>query len=107
MFKIKLNSAECEIRCVEKGVFRLRVSHDGKFRESLMNRYEILRESGEIEPEVTESADTVKIDAPGASFTLYKSTGEIVMEGAKAPLRFTFAEGDAGRGYKACLLYTS
>ena len=101
MFKIKLNSADCEIRCVEKGVFRLRVSHDGKFRESLMNRYEILRESGEIEPEVTESADTVKIDAPGASFTLYKSTGEIVMEGAKAPLRFTFSEGDAGRGYKA------
>ena len=47
MYTVKTKNAELELRAVEKGIFRVRVSHDGEYTESLMSRYNILRESGE------------------------------------------------------------
>lgn len=49
MYQIKTKNGELELRAVENGIFRIRVSADGTYRESLLSKYSILRESGDID----------------------------------------------------------
>ena len=49
MYNIKTNNANIELRCVENGIFRVRISTTEEFPESLLSKYNILQVSGEVE----------------------------------------------------------
>lgn len=93
MYKITNGGAEFEIRAVEKGIFRVRISSDGEYTESLLSRYNILRESGEAEAELNGSSVSL------AGVTLTVSDGELRVDGTKVPLCVTY-EGYEGAPYK-------
>ncbi|MDD6095772.1 MAG: glycoside hydrolase family 31 protein, partial [Clostridia bacterium] len=93
MYKLTKNGTEFEIRAVEKGIFRVRVSSNGEYTESLLSRYNILRESGEADAVL--SGDTVSLD--GVSVTV--CDGGLTLGGAKVPVKFTF-DGFEGKPYK-------
>lgn len=93
MYKLTKNGTEFEIRAVEKGIFRVRVSSNGQYTESLLSRYNILRESGEADAVL--SGDTVSLE--GVSVTV--CDGGLTLGGAKVPVRFTF-DGFEGKPYK-------
>ena len=92
MYQITKNGAEFEIRAVEKGIFRVRVSSDGEYAESLLSRYNILRESGEAEAK--KDGDTVSFE--GVSLSVCDDG--ILMEGAAAPVKITY-DGFEGKPY--------
>ncbi len=93
MYKITKNGMEYEIRAIEKGIFRVRASYNGEYTESLLSRYNILRESGEADAAL--SGDTVSYE--GVSVT--PADMGLTLEGAKTPVKFTF-DGFEGKPYK-------
>lgn len=94
MYKIKTNGGEIELRAIEKGIFRVRYSYDGEYAESLLSRYNILRESGEA-ADASFANDAISLD--GVKITA--KDGGVTLEGAKAPVNFTF-DGFEGKPYK-------
>lgn len=84
MYQITKNGAEFEIRAVEKGIFRVRISSNGEYTESLLSRYNILRESGEAE--AVKNGDTVSYEGVGIT----ACDDGVVLEGAAAPVKITY-----------------
>ena len=95
MYTVKTNGAEVELRAVEKGIFRVRVSHDGEFEESLLSRYNILRESGEA----ADAAFDGESLALGAA-KLSPADGGLDVYGTRAPVHISF-DGYEGKPYKS------
>lgn len=94
MYNIKTENAEFELRAIEKGVLRVRVSADGEYTESLLSRYNILRESGE-DAEASFDGKTLKSGAASLS----ADGGRLVLGGTKENAVFTF-DGFEGKPYK-------
>lgn len=95
MYTVKTKNAELELRAVEKGIFRVRVSHDGEYTESLMSRYNILRESGEA---ADVSFDGTALTLGGV--TLTAADGSLQVSGTKEKLCISF-DGFEGKPYKS------
>ena len=95
MYTVKTKNAEFELRAVEKGIFRVRVSHDGEYTESLMSRYNILRESGEA---AEASFDGTALTLGGV--TLTATDGSLQVSGTKEKLCISF-DGFEGKPYKS------
>ena len=93
MYNFKTEAANYEIRTIEEGIFRVRIAKGEKFKETLLSKYNILQESGEVEANV--SAYTVELD--GVSLEI-KEDGSIVVNGAKAPITITY-DGFEGKAY--------
>jgi alpha-glucosidase (family GH31 glycosyl hydrolase) len=99
MYSFKSNELSYEIRAIEEGIFRLRISSSDTFGESLMSRYNILHESGEIPAESSEKNGAYTVAAAGASVSIDLGDGSMTLGGAKAPVKFTF---DGYQGSKYC-----
>ncbi len=95
MYTVKTNGAEVELRAVEKGIFRVRVSHNGEFEEGLLSRYNILRESGEA----ADAAFDGESLALGAA-KLSPADGGLDVSGTRAPVHISF-DGYEGKPYKS------
>ena len=98
MVSIKTKTADIEVRALDTGIVRIRAASGGAFRESLMNRYCILRDGAETDTVLSESADSCEIKAGHITVTVDKNTGRVTVAGAKAPLEFCF-DDTAGRGF--------
>ena len=98
MYNINAGKLQIELRFLEPGIIRVRASEDGKFRDSLMNRYNILRESTETDSSVADSADSFCAEAENVKVSVDKATASVTVDGAKVPLSFTFTPGE-NRGY--------
>lgn len=94
MYTIKTNNAEFELRAIEKGIFRVRVSANGEYTESLLSRYNILRESGEDES-ATFDGETLCLG--GVSLSV--KNGELTVKGTKEDVAVSF-DGYEGAAYK-------
>ena len=93
MYNIKTAAANYEIRAIEEGIFRVRIAKGEKFGETLLTKYNILQESGEVEANV--NGNTVELS--GVSIEV-KDDGSIVVNGAKAPIAITY-DGFEGKPY--------
>ena len=85
MYTVKTNGAEVELRAVEKGIFRVRVSHNGEFEESLLSRYNILRESGEA-ADAAFDGESLTLGAAKLS----PADGGLDVYGTRAPVHISF-----------------
>ncbi len=92
MYNFKTANANLEIRAIEEGIFRIRMSKSGDFKESLLSKYNILRESGEVEAAVTEN--TVSL----GGVTIEVGDSGVVVNGTKEPVTITF-DGFEGKPY--------
>ena len=52
---------EFEIRVIDEGIFRFRMAKNGEFTESLLSRYHILNETGDLEAEHAENDETFTV----------------------------------------------
>lgn len=93
MYNIKTAAANYEIRTIEEGIFRVRIAKGDKFNETLLSKYNILQESGEVEANV--KGNTVELG--GVSLEV-NDDGSIVVNGAKAPITITY-DGFEGKAY--------
>ncbi len=94
MYNIKTNNAEFELRAIEKGIFRVRVSSNGEYTESLLSRYNILRESGE-DSEAVFDGETLTL----GGVSLKVENGALTLSGTKEDAVITF-DGYEGAPYK-------
>ena len=99
MFNIKTPSFAAELRAFADGIVRIRVTHSGEFHESLMSRYDVIREGDEIAADFTENDADARLEAAYVSVTIDKATGRINVDGAKSPITLDFIPGER-RGYK-------
>lgn len=98
MFSFISNNRKFEIRVVDDGIFRFRTASDSDFCESLLSRYGILNESGEIEAESAENEESFCITSNGIGLIVNKSTGSLTLTGTKSPVTFDF-DGFNGKEY--------
>lgn len=91
-------SDDVEIRVFECGMIRIRAAAGGNFRESLMNRYNILREGDEVNAVTSENESAFELKADHLSVTVDKESGAVTVIGAKDPVTFNFNDV-SGRGF--------
>lgn len=96
MFQIKGERANFEIRAVDKGIFRVRMSSEAKFGESLLSRYNILRESGEIPAQTSENGSLYTVKAEDFTAELDAVANRVTFGGAKAPFTVEMYGKDGG-----------
>lgn len=92
MYNFNFANANFEIRTIEEGLFRIRMAK-GEFDESLLSKYNILRESGEVEAKV--DGNTVCLG--DASVEIIESG--VIVRGTKEPVKITF-DGFEGKPYR-------
>ena len=71
MFTIKGCGMDYEIRAIDNGIFRFRMAANGEYTESLLSRYNILKENGEIDAEWAENDETYTVIAGGIILNLF------------------------------------
>ena len=86
---------EYEITSVDEGIFHVRVSADGTYAETLLTRYNILKEK-EIDTGAAVSGSTV---TQGSFSLTVTPDGALRVEGTKEPLVFHF-DGYEGKPYQ-------
>lgn len=91
MYRFKTDSMVFEIRAVDEGIFRFRMAKDGDFTESLLSRYNVLKENGSVEAETAENEETFTVVSNGISLTVDKKTYSLTIDGTTAPVTFDFA----------------
>ena len=74
------------------------MSRRSDFRESLLSRYNILKEKGDCAAEFAENDQTVSITYDGVGLIVNKATGSLTVTGTKEPLTFDF-DGYEGNEY--------
>lgn len=99
MYNVKAAGAEVELRALGDGIVRIRVTHSGTFHESLMNRYNVLREGEEITADFTEDAASASLSAEHVSVSVDKSSARVCVSGAAAPIELGFVPGER-RGFQ-------
>lgn len=99
MFQIRGDRANFEIRTVDRGIFRVRASSDSTFGESLLSRYNILQEKGEVEATVSENGSVYSVQADPFTAELDAGANRITFSGAKAPFTVEM-EGKDGAEYR-------
>jgi len=98
MFNFNANGRKFEVRVIDDGIFRFRMANNADFCESLLSRFNILKESGEIDSEHAENDDTYSITSNGIGLIVDKTTGSLTVTGTKVPLTFDF-DGYHGKEY--------
>lgn len=98
MFSIKGNGMDYEIRVIDKGVFRFRMAKNGEYTESLLSRYNILKESGDMEAESAQNDETYSVVSNGVTLVVNKKTNTLTVLGTKEPTVFDF-DGYNGKEY--------
>ena len=98
MFEFTANGRKFEIRVIDYGVFRFRMAQNAEFTESLLSRYNILREKGEIEADSAENDETFSVTSNGIGLIVNKETGSLTLTGTKTPVTFDF-DGFEGKKY--------
>ena len=98
MFNFTANERKFEIRVIDNGVFRFRMASKSDFAESLLSRYNILKESGEIEADHAENDATYTVTANGVALIVDKESGSLTVTGTKEPVTFDF-DGFQGKEY--------
>lgn len=94
MFHIKGERANFEIRTIEKGIFRVRMSSTSEFGESLLSKYNILQESGEIAAEASANGSVHSVKAEGFAADLDTAASKVTFSGAKVPFTVEMAGRD-------------
>ena len=92
MYNFNFANANFEIRTIEEGIFRIRMAK-GEFDESLLSKYNILQEPGEVEANV--SGNTVSL---GTASLEIADDGTMTFSGTKAPVKVTYT-GFEGKAY--------
>ena len=98
MFKFKGKDMEFEIRVIDEGIFRFRMAKNGEFTESLLSRYHILTETGDLEAEHAENDETFTVISDDVSLIVNKNTNSLTLTGTKEPVTFDF-DGFDGKEY--------
>ncbi len=98
MFNFTANERKFEIRVIDNGVFRFRMANGCDFAESLLSRYNILKESGEIDADQAENDSSFTVTSNGVGLIVDKSTGSLTVTGTKKPVTFDF-DGYKGKEY--------
>lgn len=93
MYNIKTQNANFEIRTVAEGIFRVRIARGEEFKETLLSKYNILQEPGEVEANV--SGNTVSL---GTASLEIADDGTMTFSGTKAPVKVTYT-GFEGKAY--------
>ena len=98
MFNFNSNGKLFEIRVIDDGIFRFRTAFNSGFTETLLSRYNILNERGEIEADCAENDDSFSVTSNGIGLIVDKHTGSLTVTGTKAPVTFDF-DGFNGKEY--------
>ena len=85
---------EYEITCVDEGIFHIRVSADGTYAQTLLSRYNILKEK-QTDTDATLSGSTV---SQGDFSLTVEADGALRVTGTRMPLVFHF-DGYEGKPY--------
>ncbi len=81
------NKNSLKIEPVNSSVFRISLSGDGKFKESGLNRYEIIKEQKvKFKYDYVQENGTIIIKTPDASLEISATDGKIVLSNAKGKL---------------------
>lgn len=99
MYNVKTNSSEVELRALSEGIVRVRVTHRGEFHESLMNRYNVVRDGAESAADFSESDASAVLSAAHITVTVDKASGRVSVAGADAPMDIDFVPGEH-RGFQ-------
>lgn len=101
MYIFKTETNQYQIRAVAPGIFRIMVSDGGRFRESLLSRYHILEEPGDLEGTVKETKTKYTLTVGHASVTIdkKKNTAAFQSQGLKSPLLIQMS-GAGGQTYR-------
>lgn len=99
MYNVKAGSSDVELRALSEGIVRIRVTHRGEFHESLMNRYNVLRDGPEGPADFSESASSAVLSADHITVTVDKASGQVSVSGAAAPMDISFIPGER-RGFR-------
>ena len=91
IFTYKTESRVSELRAIDEGIFRVRVSETGKFRESLLSRYNILEEKPK---DIKASFDGGVLSTE--RFTLTLSGDTLCVKGEGHELTFSLSPGEEG-----------
>ena len=88
MYLFQTPNSQFQIRIIAPGIFRVMMSDGGKFLESLLSRYHILEEPGDLEGTVEESAQQIQVQYAHASLCVDKTqhTVTFTSTGLQAPL---------------------
>ena len=98
MFKFKGKDMEFEIRVIDEGIFRFRMAKNGEFTESLLSRYHILTETGDLAAEHAENDETFTVISDDVSLIVNKNTNSLTLTGTTEPVTFDF-DGFDGKDY--------
>lgn len=99
MYNVKAGGSEVELRAFGDGIVRIRVTHRGEFHESLMNRYNVVRDGKEVDAAFTEDASSAVLSSEHIGVTVDKTSGCISVVGAAAPIELGFVPGER-RGFQ-------
>ena len=98
MYSFTANERKFEVRVIDNGVFRFRMANKSDFAESLLSRYNILKEAGEADSEYAENDSTFTVTSNGIGLIIDKSSGSLTVTGTKEPVTFDF-DGYKGNEY--------
>ncbi len=90
MFNFSANGRQFEIRVVGEGIFRFRMANGTDFHESLLSRYNVLKEEADLDADYAENDETVSITSCGVGLIVDKATGSLTVTGTKEPLTLDF-----------------
>lgn len=98
MFTFKGKNAEFEIRIIDDGIYRFRMAKNGDFKESLLTRYNVLKESGDLNSEYAENTQSFTIVNNNVTLVVDKNTSSLTVIGTAVPVTFDF-DGFNGAEY--------
>lgn len=98
MFNLSANGRKFELKVIDEGVFRFRMAENADFTESLLSRYNILKDYGDMDADFAENDSSFSITSCGIGFIIDKATGSLTVTGAADPLTFDF-DGYDGKPY--------
>ena len=99
MYNIKTSQFAVELRAFADGIVRIRATDRGEFHESLLSRYDVVRDGDEIAADFSENEASAVLAAAHIKVSVDKATGSISVDGARSPLALTYIPGER-RGYK-------
>ena len=82
-YNFKVNNTLMEIRCVEEGIFRVRLTDGDEFKESLLSRYNLLQENPKDVNTVFTDGDTAVLKTEKFCVSVDKTDGTVKFNGGK------------------------
>ena len=98
MYSFESNGRKFEIKVISEGVFRFRMAQNADFKESLLSRFNILKDETDTEAAVSDNDSSFSLVSGGFGLIVDKSTGSLILTGTKSPVTFDF-DGFEGKEY--------